>query len=104
MQLNSSSDAVLFPLRLRQIDPVLAEFRRTRREPAPGDLKGLQRMIRERKARRMMKSTTAINDDRRPIHVGMTGREFEAALRTLPESAQREIEAELRQIAEDQKS
>jgi hypothetical protein len=33
----------------------------------------------------------------------MTGKEFAAALRTLPESAQREIEAKLRQIAEDKK-
>jgi hypothetical protein len=33
----------------------------------------------------------------------MTGKEFETALRTLPETAQLEIAAKLRQIAQDQK-
>jgi hypothetical protein len=68
-----------------------------------GDVKGLHKMTNERRARRVMSSTAVMNDDLPPIHVGMTGKEFVAALRTLPESAQREIEAKLRQIAEDKK-
>jgi hypothetical protein len=51
-----------------------------------------------------MTSTAVMNDDPPPpFRVEMTGKEFEAALRTLPKSAQREIEAKLRQIVEDQK-
>jgi len=58
-------------------------------------------MMSERKARRVMTSTTA-KDDRPLFRVDMTGKEFEAVLRTLPESAQREIEAKLHQIVEEQ--
>lgn len=68
-----------------------------------GDFKGLHGMTNERKARRVITSTAVMNDDPPPFRVEMTGKEFEAALRTLPESAQREIEAKLRQIVEDQK-
>lgn len=69
-----------------------------------GNLKGLQRMTSERKVRRVMTSTAAMNDQEpSPFHVGMTGDKFAAALRTLPQAAQREIEAKLRQVVEDQK-
>jgi hypothetical protein len=53
--------------------------------------------------RRMMTSTTVMNDDRPIFHVDMTGKEFEAALKTLPQTVQREIEAKLRRMVEDQK-
>jgi hypothetical protein len=65
-----------------------------------GDLKGLHRMTNERNARRMMTSTAVMKDDPPPLHVQMTGKEFEAALRSLPNSVQREIEAKLRQLVE----
>jgi hypothetical protein len=69
-----------------------------------GDLKGLHRMTSECRVRRMMTSTAAMNDDLSPpFRAEMSGKEFEAALRTLPKSAQLEIEAKLRQIVEDQK-
>jgi hypothetical protein len=68
-----------------------------------GDLKGLQKMTDQRRAGRVMTSTMVMDDDPPPIHVGMTGKELAAAVRTLPESAQREIEAKLRQMTEDQK-
>jgi hypothetical protein len=69
-----------------------------------GDLKGLHRMTNERKARRVMTSTAVMNDDApSPFHAEMTGKEFVAALRTLPESAQREIEAKIDQMLEDKK-
>jgi hypothetical protein len=50
-----------------------------------------------------MTSTAAMNDDPPLFHPELTGMEFVAALRILPESVQREIEAKARQLLEDQR-
>jgi hypothetical protein len=64
-----------------------------------GDLKGLHRMMRGRKARTLL-PTTKLPSDQPMFHADMTGEEFAAALARLPQAAQREIKSKLRQIIE----